>query len=90
MLIKLDLVGIQFFPALSCCETDFPNAFLLLLKAVAELQRTSGFQIAATAKHLGNLVVGCLWVCLGFFGWLGFFWVTGLGHYARSVTLLTK
>lgn len=83
MLIKLDLVGIQFFPALSSCESDFHNAFLLLLKAIAELKRTSGLQIAATAKHLGNLFVGWLWFCLGFF-------CTGNGHYAHSVTLLTK
>lgn len=57
MLIKLHLVGIQFFPAVSSYEPDFRNAFLLLLKAVAELQKTSGLQIAATAKHLGNLFV---------------------------------
>lgn len=69
MLIKLDLVGIQFFPSLSSCESDFHNAFLLLLKAIAELQRTSGLQIAATAKHLGNLFVGWFWFCLGVLYW---------------------
>lgn len=61
MLITLDLVGTQFFPALSSCEPDFYNAFLVLLKAAAELQRTSGLQIGATAKCLGNLVLEWFW-----------------------------
>lgn len=71
MLIKLDLVGVHFFPSLSSCETDFHNAFFLLLKAAAELQTTLGLQIVATVKHLGTLFVG--WFCLGgFFGFCFF------------------